>query len=75
VKSLAASHWFLVLVFTFVSITGETVIKTPDYYETGYKVYIGPKVRTRTRLSISIFDGNSSLILQLRWFPANSATL
>lgn len=26
-----------------VTIIGETVIKTADYYETGYKVYIGPK--------------------------------
>ena len=24
------------------------MIKTPDYYETGYKVYIGPKVRDVT---------------------------
>lgn len=27
----------------YTVFAGETVIKTPDYYETGYKVYIGPK--------------------------------
>lgn len=28
----------------YTVFAGETVIKTADYYETGYKVYIGPKV-------------------------------
>lgn len=27
----------------YTVFAGETVLKTPDYYETGYKVYIGPK--------------------------------
>lgn len=27
----------------YTVFAGETVVKTPDYYETGYKVYIGPK--------------------------------
>jgi len=27
----------------YTVFAGETVIKTPDYYDTGYKVYIGPK--------------------------------
>jgi zeaxanthin epoxidase len=27
----------------YTVFAGETVIKTPDYYETGYKVYIGPQ--------------------------------
>lgn len=27
----------------YTVFAGETIIKTPDYYETGYKVYIGPK--------------------------------
>lgn len=27
----------------YTVFAGETVINTPDYYETGYKVYIGPK--------------------------------
>lgn len=27
----------------YTVFAGETVIKTADYYETGYKVYIGPK--------------------------------
>lgn len=27
----------------YTVFAGETVFKTPDYYETGYKVYIGPK--------------------------------
>jgi len=27
----------------YTVFAGETIIKTPDYYETGYKVYIGPQ--------------------------------
>jgi zeaxanthin epoxidase len=27
----------------YTVFAGETVLKTPDYYETGYKVYIGPQ--------------------------------
>jgi len=27
----------------YTVFAGETVVKTPDYYETGYKVYIGPQ--------------------------------
>jgi zeaxanthin epoxidase len=27
----------------YTVFAGETILKTPDYYETGYKVYIGPK--------------------------------
>lgn len=27
----------------YTVFAGETVLKTPDYYDTGYKVYIGPK--------------------------------
>jgi zeaxanthin epoxidase len=36
-----ASHIFPINTDTVFA--GETVIKTPDYYDTGYKVYIGPK--------------------------------
>lgn len=27
----------------YTVFAGETIVKTPDYYETGYKVYIGPQ--------------------------------
>jgi len=41
--ALIAHDMFVERSFAARLSVGETVIKTADYYETGYKVYIGPQ--------------------------------
>ena len=45
VKSTSADNWRRqgCTYSGYTVFAGETVIETPDFYETGYKVYIGPK--------------------------------